>query len=288
MKVEDSFCEAAMSPKEDLGVHRGPSKGWTKEARLVEILETFERGVAGVRGSAIADREGLPIANGFREPFDVVAVAAMATLTSRSSKTVFDHLHFRAPRAVVIEGEDAKVVVYKLGGGQATFIAVVRPDTNTGLLKLEMAAAARKLEEELGFASPTGTRIEEAFLMSEGGLLIAHGSPSASRTMDRDIVAGMFSAVQSFVKDTFRETGGGALEEMELAHLRVRIVRGTWATLVVVATGPLNAAYVTAIRNGLARFEKRNDTRLPDWDGDAERLVDVEPFLDDVIRTPTA
>ena len=256
----------------------------TKEGRLIDILETFEHGVAGVRGSAIADREGLPIANGFREPFDLVAVAAMATLTAQSSETVFQHLRFAPPRDIIIEGEDAKVVVYKLGGGRASFIALVRPDTNIGLLKMEMAAAATRIEAELGLAAPSGTTMEEVFLMSEGGLLIAHGSRSANRAMDRDIVAGMFTAVQSFVKDAFREKGGGTLQEMELAHLRVRIFRGQWCMVAVVASGRIGEGYVVGVQAALEVFEDRNAGSLPKWDGDLESLQDVDVLLDEALH----
>jgi len=266
--------------------NRGPSKGFTKEARLVSIMEKFEKGVNGVRGSAVADREGLPIANGFREPFDLVAVAAMATLTAQSGKTVFDHLRFTAPRDIIIEGDDAKVVVYKLGNGEASFIALVKPETNIGLLKLEMAAASKKIEEELGLGPHTGPTIEESFLISPGGLLVAHGSRTSARTMDRDIVAGMFSAVQDFVKDTFRETGGGALEEMDLAHLRVRILRGQWTMLAIVATGAMSTAYVSAAREALKEFEATNEKSLPSWDGDAASLKGVDLLLDEVLHQP--
>lgn len=263
---------------------RGPSKGLTKEARLVTILETFERGVIGVRGSAISDQEGLPIANGFREPFDVVAVAAMSTLTAQSSKTVFDHLNFKAPRDVIIEGEDAKVVVYKLGDGQASFIALVRPDTNIGLLKLEMAATARRLEEELGMGSARVNQVEEIFLLTAGGIMVSHASRDAKHVMDRDIVAGMFTAVQDFVKDTFKEKGGGSLEEMELAHLRVRVIRARWTNLAIISTGRLSDAYVRGARTALEAFEGENRATLPSWDGDQDLLQGVDAMLDEVLH----
>ena len=257
----------------------------TKESRLMTILERFERGVVGVRGSAVADREGLPIANGFREPFDLVAVAAMSTLTAQSSKTVFGHLQFKAPKDVIIEGDDAKVVVYDLGGGQASLIALVRPSTNIGLLKMEMAAAAQRVEEELGMAAPAGVRVEEAFLLAEGGLLIAYASRTKAQTMDHDVVAGMFSAVQSFVKDTFRAQGGGPLEEMELAHLRIRLIRGEQTTVAIISTGRISDEYSKATRGMLRAFEQRNEEALKSWDGRSDSLDGVDILLDEVLHT---
>src|SRR3990170_7213153 len=78
--------------------------------RLVEVLEEFEEGIPEVRGSAIADREGLPIANGFREPLDLMSVTAMSTLAIESSRKVFDRLGLQKPRSIVIEGDEGKVV----------------------------------------------------------------------------------------------------------------------------------------------------------------------------------
>ena len=251
--------------------------------RLVEVLEEFEEGIPEVRGSAIADREGLPIANGFREPLDLMSITAMSTLAVASSRKVFDRLGLRTPRSMIIEGEEGKVVVQDLGGGEASFIALVRPETNMGLLKLEMAVAARKIEEELGLAEHSGARVEEVFLVSNAGLLIGHQSRSGEGAQDYDIVAGMLSAVQSFVKDVFRAQGE-TLEEMELAHMRVRLIRGSWCLLAVVASGTIDDQFISVACDLLRAFEERNDIALDSWDGDLASLHDVDALLEELIN----
>jgi len=253
--------------------------------RLTAVLEEFEAGIPEVRGSAIADREGLPIANGFREPLDLMSITAMSTLAVASSRKVFDRLGLRTPRSMIIEGEEGKVVVQDLGGGEASFIALVRPDTNIGLLKLEMAVAARKIEEELGFADHAGAQVEEVFLVSNAGLLIGHLSRGGEATQDYDIVAGMLSAVQSFVKDVFRAQGE-TLEEMELAHMRLRLIRGSWCLVAVVASGPIDNRYLSVAYDLLRAFEERNDVALDSWDGDLASLQDVDALLDELISRP--
>lgn len=257
-----------------------PVRG-TLEARLVEILETLEHGVPGVRGSAVADREGLPIANGFREPFDLMSVTAMSTLTAQSAKTVFERLGLRFPTTVIMEGEQGKVMVHQLAGGRGSFIALVTPETNVGLLKLEMSVAARKLEAELGFAAPTGGQVEEVFLLTHAGLLIGHKSRTSDALEDQDIIAGMLSAVQSFIKDLFREKGE-TLEELELAHLRVRLLRGRWCTLAIIASGEISAEYAGGVRESLEAWEVRNAAMLEDWDGDPDVLTATDDLLEDL------
>jgi len=212
-----------------------------------------------------------------------MSITAMSTLAVASSRKVFDRLGLRTPRSMIIEGEEGKVVVQDLGGGEASFIALVRPETNMGLLKLEMAVAARKIEEELGLAEHSGARVEEVFLVSNAGLLIGHQSRSGEGAQDYDIVAGMLSAVQSFVKDVFRAQGE-TLEEMELAHMRVRLIRGSWCLLAVVASGTIDDQFISVACDLLRAFEERNDVALDSWDGDLASLHDVDALLEELIN----
>lgn len=254
--------------------------------RLVSIINTFEEGVPGVRGSAVADRQGLPIANGFREPFDLLAVTAMSTLALQSSRKVFERLGLQRPKLVIIEGETGKVMVHELANGEASFIALVRPETNLGLLKLEMSVAARKLEATLGFAAPTAARVEEILLLDRSGLLIGHVSVTSEISRDHDIVAGMLSAVQSFVRDLFREEGE-TLKEIEMAHLRLRLVQGSQTTLAIVASGTISDGYMVHAREALRAWEQRNRPMLEAWRGDVSVFADVDSFLEGLLERPT-
>lgn len=248
------------------------------ESRLLAILQSFEREVEGVRGSAVADQEGLPIANGFKEPLDLTAVAAMSTHAIESSRKVFSIIGLKGLKTIVLDGEDAKVVVYDLGAGRASFIAVVRPETPVGLLKLHMALAAKRLEEELGITARSGAQVEELFLISKAGLLIAHRSRSAVLTKDRDIMAGMLTAVQAFVKDAFGNKG--EMLEMKMAQLRVRLVRGRWSAWAVVATGEVGETYIDEARKAIAAFEERNREALDPWNGELGSLRDVDDLVE--------
>src|SRR2546428_9367432 len=136
------------------------SHGLTAESRSVGGLEAFERQLEGVKGSAVADADGLPIANGFREALNLLSVVSMRSLGLQSAKKVFETLGLKGPKVVVLEGEDAKIVINELGNGQASFIAVVRPETKLGFLRLELQAASKRLEEELGVPTPAELRIE--------------------------------------------------------------------------------------------------------------------------------
>lgn len=257
-------------------------KGGSLESRLVAILEEFEREVEGVRGSAVADREGLPMANGFRDHFDLMAVTAMSRMATESSQKVFDYIGLRGFRTMILEGEDAKVLVHELGHGEASFIAVARGSVSVGLLKFQMALAARRLEEELGLIPRSGPRIEEVFLLTHGGLLISHVAHSAVVQKDRDITAAMLTAIESFVKDSMGAKGG-ELEEIELAHAKVRLVPGRWTVWAVIATASMSPKFVQAAHELLEGFEARNRNALDPWNGQQDSLVGVDALFRDLL-----
>jgi predicted regulator of Ras-like GTPase activity (Roadblock/LC7/MglB family) len=260
-----------------------PSQGLTAESRIVGILEAFERQLVGVKGSAVADADGLPIANGFRESLDLLSVVSMSSLGLQSAKKVFETIGLKGPKIVILEGEDAKIVIHELGKGQASFIAVVRPETKLGFLRLEMEAAAKRLEEELGFTAPSDVRVEEVFLVTNGGLLITHASRTLIHPGDRDVLAAMMTVVQQFVRDAFQGKAG-VMHEVEMANLRVRLVRGEMCTIAIVSTGPLREGYVTGSLGALHEFEEKNRAALSPWNGQTSSLNGTDNLVEELLH----
>ena len=254
----------------------------TLESKLVEILKTFEHEVEGVRGSAVADRDGLPIVNGLMGSLDPAAINGTSALAIESAQRIFGHIGLKGLRSMTLDGEDAKVVICDLGGGRASFIAIVDPATNMGLLKFLMAFAAKRIEKELGFTSHLRTSVEEAFLLAKDGRLISHVSRNPVLTGDKDILAGMFNIVQSFARDAFGE-GAGTLEEMEMANLRLRLINGHLCGWALIATGKTSEAYIRGARAALLAFEEKNFKSLHPWNGVANSLVGVEQLFEGLL-----
>jgi predicted regulator of Ras-like GTPase activity (Roadblock/LC7/MglB family) len=252
------------------------------EGRLLRILGDFTRDVDGVRGAAVADRQGLPMANGFHGAIDLMAVTAMSALAMDSSRKIFAHFGVKGFQSAILEGEDARIVAFDLGGGEASFITVAGGTTNLGILKFRMALAARLLEEELNLRARTGPNIEEIFLLTKAGLLIAHVSQSSLFSKDMDIMAGMVAAVQAFVRDSFGDRGG-VLEEMGMGNAVLRLVAGRWCTLALITSGPLRPAYLSAATRLIARFEEENPEALNPWDGLPRSLAGVDEFTRELL-----
>ena len=262
---------------------RGPSTRTLSHERLVAILRRLGQ-AEGVRGSAVADHQGLPIVSVLFEPHKLPVLVAMSTLAVQSSKQVFEALGLKALQSVQLEGTDGSLFIRPLGDGRASLIIILRQEANAGFVRLQAADAAKQLEEELGIAPLTSARIRHVFLFSDGGLLISHLSRTLVQPHDRDILAGMLSAIQDFAKDALRSEGGGELREMDVGSLRAYLIRGRWCTLVLLAEGPLAERSVLIMQDALDIFEGRNEKALDPWDGQGESLVGLGDLMDALLR----
>lgn len=119
------------------------------QAQLRRIIETFARFTPGVKGVAIADRNGLPVASSFRERLDLATASAMSTLAVRAAENVFTNFGYEKFRCVTMEGEDALIVACQVRGGLVNLIAVLSPDANLGFVRIAIEKAMDEIAEAL-------------------------------------------------------------------------------------------------------------------------------------------
>jgi OOP family OmpA-OmpF porin len=81
-------------------------------------------------------------------------------------------------------------------------------------------------------------RVEQALLLrTESGLLVKHVAHPAVAIQDPDLVAGMLTAINDFVADSFAKGADQALEHVEYADKTLELVRGPRLTLAVHVRG---------------------------------------------------
>src|SRR3989454_8428027 len=74
--------------------------------------------------------------------------------------------------------------------------------------------------------------LEDVFLLNhKDGLLIKHETRRLRPDVDTDILSGMLTAVQAFVKDALRGGDYAHLNEMTVGHMHILIGRGKWLLL---------------------------------------------------------
>jgi hypothetical protein len=81
-------------------------------------------------------------------------------------------------------------------------------------------------------------RVEQVFLIhQETGLLLRHVSAANADVQDADMVSGMLTAIQDFVRDSFATRAGEKLETLQVGELNVWIEQGPDAILAGVIRG---------------------------------------------------
>lgn len=126
-----------------------PQVADSPQAQLRRIIETFARSTPGVRGVAIADRNGLPVASSFRTRLDLATASAMSTLAVQAAENVFTNFGYAKFHCVTMEGGDALIVACKVRGGLVNLIAVLAPDANLGFARIAIDRTTDEIAEVL-------------------------------------------------------------------------------------------------------------------------------------------
>ncbi|HEV8595592.1 MAG TPA: roadblock/LC7 domain-containing protein [Thermoplasmata archaeon] len=250
--------------------------------RLDTILADLRTRVRGIRVVVLSDPNGLPVAAEAAGDFDLAVVAAMATMIAQSADLVYENLRMSLPDIVVIEGKDANLAVLALSGGVASLLVVLEKNANLGLAKIEMRSAAGRLGSAFGVGTPDHPKIEELFILYENGTLIQHYSSTLRTDKDRDILGGMLTAVQAFVREAL-SAKDGTLDEMKYGSHSICFVRGTHTIAAAVVDGDTEGAKYSVF-DALKDFEEKYQHVLRGWNGFLEAFTGIDECFQKVLR----
>lgn len=108
-----------------------------------EVVERLSR-VAGVQGALVADAvDGVPVDTEAMLHVEGDAVAALAVQLFRRASRSSEMARFTPLRSLQLEAEGGDVFV--AGAGELVVVAVLGPDANVGLVRLEVLRAADEL-----------------------------------------------------------------------------------------------------------------------------------------------
>lgn len=101
--------------------------------------------------------------------------------------------------------------------------------------------------------------VEEIFVIDqESGIL--HGKYSHNNTIDQDIVAGMLTAIKSFIEDAFQQKTG-SLDMIEYGTFKIIIQNSYKFYLTAIVSGSVNSKYKAQLLDYLELFAERNLTK---------------------------
>jgi hypothetical protein len=128
--------------------------------------------------------------------------------------------------------------------------------------------------------------IEEVFLIYRDGRLIAHNTRRLKADVDKDILTGMLTAVQNFVRESFQKDEDGILDEMHYGNLRIIIENGPFANMAVVINGPEPKDIRNKMKSILGEIHQTYGAYLAEWDGDTTALAECKKIIGEITPLP--
>lgn len=129
----------------------------------------------------------------------------------------------------------------------------------------------------MGMDSDT-PQIQEAFLIHKSGCLIAYSSLKEDSDEDFDILAGMLTAIQSFVKDAFG-AGQWSLKRLEFEDRNLLIELGDHLYLAVIYAGQADMKLQNKVELTVDVIEEKFWEQCKEWSGDMDEWAGAKDIL---------
>jgi outer membrane protein OmpA-like peptidoglycan-associated protein len=128
-------------------------------------------------------------------------------------------------------------------------------------------------------------RVEQVFLIhKETGLLLGHVTAEAVDHEDADLVSGMLTAIQDFIRDSFRSDGADSLENLRVGELSVLIEQGPRAYIAAVIRGNVPSEVHLHLAEALELVHLMMGEALETFEGDAAPFQAVKDVLQDCLQ----
>ena len=189
------------------------------------------------------------------------------------------------PQTVTFSFETASPVPTVTGSGDWLWIIAVIAAALGGVafVALRRLGARAKPAVPAAAEKEGQATIDDVFLLYRDGILIKHETRRLKPDIDTDILSGMLTAVQSFVKDSFRSEDG-ELDEMTFGEMHILIGRGKWVILAAMVQGDGTVAMRAQIERCIAEMEAQRPQELESWDGNMTIAKVLSPFIKKLIR----
>jgi len=122
------------------------------------------------------------------------------------------------------------------------------------------------------------TIVDEVFLMTPTGMLLKHYTRRLHPDQDTDILAGMLTAVQNFVRDSFDEAGG-RLNEIRFENYDILISHNKNVVLAAIISTKKPEKLRNQLKNATDDLERLFGEQISHWSGDKKELGDVDTLM---------
>ncbi len=129
--------------------------------------------------------------------------------------------------------------------------------------------------EEPLFQEQEHVSFSQIFAIDRTGVLIAQATPTGEE-IDPDIFAGMFSAVQDFISDSFSNSKAKGLGRLDYGDMKILIEHGEHLFLTGILKGKEHPDMKGALRRTLEIIEKESGEMLDGWEGKMEEVLPIQ------------
>jgi len=167
------------------------------------------------------------------------------------------------------------VVVFAVLAVIAFVVPFENDDTRLFFMGLAAALTAINVVGLLSVWRASPTVIDEVFLMTPTGMLLKHYTRRLRPDQDEDILAGMLTAVQNFVRESFDEAGG-RLNEIRFEHYDILISHRKNVVVAAIISTKKPEKLRNQLNNVTDDIELRFGEAIKNWSGDKKELGDVD------------
>ncbi len=131
-------------------------------------------------------------------------------------------------------------------------------------------------------------RVEHVFLIHrKTGLLLEHVAAPEASAQDPQLVSGMLTAIQDFVRDSFEgshKNGGGGIDTLRLGDLLLWCEEGPFALLAAVIRGTPPESLHSVLRETQHKIHDQFRSPLEEFQGDAASLGNLVTRLESCLQ----
>ncbi len=129
-------------------------------------------------------------------------------------------------------------------------------------------------------------RVEQAFLIhAETGILLAHATAPDLKVPDADLISGMMTAIQDFVRDSFRPGEGATLRTFSVGDHTVQVEAGPLALLALVIRGDAPEQVLHDQQDMLETIHLQFASALAEFTGDTAPFESARGLLEECLET---
>jgi hypothetical protein len=123
--------------------------------------------------------------------------------------------------------------------------------------------------------------IQDVFVIYRDGRLVTHLSKKVRIIDDSEIIGSMITAVQTFVRESFRRESKGTLEEMKFGDIRILMEYGPALNIALVIRGTKYEAIRPVMKDILDNLHSEwlSELSTNKWDGNLANIVALEKVI---------